>query len=187
MDSARPDMIEEVSEPQSPEDNGDTTEAQPSALSNLIRRSLPLNGKDGKNMLGYGTNTTYSDSDQYSTPSVIIDDVDDDVTERTTLLPAERLSGRSLSRASKKPPGYGQNMEIHFKNHWAKLKYASRDVVKTLSHPRQWDLREVSSVTIGAVAAVFLGLLLNILDALSYGKFTDDLSTALPDANFAKA
>lgn len=187
MDSARPDMIKEVSEPQSPEDTGDTTEAQPSALSNLIRHGSPSNGKDSK-LLGYGTNSRYSDWDQYSTPSIIVDDGDDDaVTERTTLLPTERFSGRPISGASKRPAGYGQKMEMQFKNHWAKLKYASRDVVKTLSHPRQWDLRQVSSVTIGGVAAVFLGLLLNILDALSYGKLIDELLTALLYANYGEA
>ncbi|KAE9975946.1 hypothetical protein BLS_002331 [Venturia inaequalis] len=176
MDSARPDMIQEVSEPQSPEDTGDTTEVKPSALSNLIRHGSPPNGKDSK-LLGYGTNSRYSDSDQYSTPSVLIDDVSEDgVTERTTLLPTERFSGRPISRASKSPAGYGQKMEMQFKSHWAKLKYASRDVAKTLSHPRQWDMRKVSSVTMGALTAVFLGLLLNVLDALSYGMILFPLS-----------
>ncbi|KAE9979323.1 hypothetical protein EG328_000968 [Venturia inaequalis] len=176
MDSARPDMIQEVSEPQSPEDTGDTTEFKPSALSNLIRHGSPPNGKDSK-LLGYGTNSRYSDSDQYSTPSVLIDDVSEDgVTERTTLLPTERFSGRPISRASKSPAGYGQKMEMQFKSHWAKLKYASRDVAKTLSHPRQWDMRKVSSVTMGALTAVFLGLLLNVLDALSYGMILFPLS-----------
>ncbi|QDS74427.1 hypothetical protein FKW77_006102 [Venturia effusa] len=177
VDSTRPEMIEEVSEPQSPEDNGETTEPQPSALSNLIRD----NYESGKNVQGYGTNSRYpdSDSDHYSTPSVVIDDLEDDVTERTTLLPTERLSGRPMTRTSKRPSGYGQKMEIHFKNHWAKIKYASRDVVQTLSHPQKWDLREISSVTIGATAAVFLGLLLNILDALSYGMILFPLGDAV--------
>lgn len=186
LDSARPDMIEEVSEPQSPEDPGDTTEARSSALTNLIRDLSPPNSRDSKSLLGYGTNSRYSDSDQYSTPSVIIDDVDDHVTERTTLLPTARLPGRPMSRASRSAPGYVQKLEMQFRNRWATLIYASRDVVHTLSHPRQWDLQKASSVTIGAVAAVFLGLLLNILDALSYGKSINDLFTALWDANYAK-
>ncbi|TID21547.1 hypothetical protein E6O75_ATG04942 [Venturia nashicola] len=182
VDSARPGVIKEVSEPQSPEDTGETTEAQPSALSNLIRHGSPPNGKDSKNLLGYGTNSKYSDSDQYSTPSVIVDDVSDDgVTERTTLLPTERLSAKPASRFSKKPSGYSHTMEMHFKNYWAKLNYASRDVVEALSHPRQWNLREASSLTIGALAAVFLGLLLNILDALSYGMILFPLSEPIFD------
>jgi SulP family sulfate permease len=178
LDSSKPDIIEEVSEPQSPEDTGDAaeTEAQPSALTNLIRDHSPP--KSSKGFLGYGTNARYADSDQYTTPSVIVDDVDDGVTETTTLLPRERLPGRS-GGVSAKFSGYGEEMEIQFKNRWAKLKYTSQDVVRSLSHPKEWDLREISSVTIGAVAAVFLGLLLNILDALSYGKLTADLITAL--------
>lgn len=178
LDSARPDKIEEVSEPQSPEDTGDTTEAQPLALSNSIRDNSPTNS-GSQDFLRYGTNSTYADTDQYSSPSDTVNDVHDGATETTTLLPRERLPGRLTSRSSKKFSGYSEEMEVRFKNRWTKLKYASRDVVQTLSHPKQWDLRELSSVTIGAVAAVFLGLLLNILDALSYGKSPDDHFTAL--------
>jgi hypothetical protein len=171
LDSTRPDIIEEVSEPQSPEDTGDISEAQPSGLTNLIRdNSSPKGSKD---FLGYGTNARYADSDQYSTPSVIVDDADDGVTESTTLLPRARFPGRPATVAQKFS-GYGEEMEMQFKNRWAKLKYASQDVIKSLSHPKEWNLQEISSVTIGAVAAVFLGLLLNILDALSYGKSTAD-------------
>jgi hypothetical protein len=175
LDSTRPDIIEEVSEPQSPEDTGDAAEDQPSALTNLMRDNSPPKGN--KDFLGYGTNSRYADSDQYTTPSVIVDDVDDGITEITTLLPRERIPGRPAG-VSQKISGYGEEMEIQFKNRWAKLKYASQDVIKTLSHPKEWDLREISSVTVGAVAAVFLGLLLNILDALSYGKCAADLVTA---------
>lgn len=37
-------------------------------------------------------------------------------------------------------------------------------------HPELWDVNAVVSASLGAVSAVLLGLLLNVLDALSYGK-----------------
>lgn len=178
MDSSRPDVIEEASEPQSPEDTGDAaqTQPQPSGLTNLIRDHSPP--KNSKNFLGYGTHARYADSDQNSTPSVIVDEVDDRVTETSTLLPRERLPGRPAG-VSNKISGQGEEVELRFKNRWQKLKYAVHDAVKTLSEPKEWSLSEITSVSIGALAAVFLGLLLNILDALSYGELTIYPSTAL--------
>jgi hypothetical protein len=38
-------------------------------------------------------------------------------------------------------------------------------------HPARWDVQEMLKTSVGALSAVFLGVLLNLLDALSYGMY----------------
>jgi hypothetical protein len=170
MESSRPDVIddviEEVSEPVSPQENDyNPSAAHPSALSNLMRERLSPSRVGGKSQT-----SSYGESDQQSGPSVFIDDVDiGETTEASPLLPRERLPGRSYSSHQKdtRLPG---PLKLHLKSRWAKIKYEYRSMVYTASHPKDWDVKQLVHDGSGAVAAVFLGLLLNILDALSYGK-----------------
>jgi len=58
------------------------------------------------------------------------------------------------------------------KGRWETVRYEIGRFWKTACVPQDWDIRHASSVALGAIAAVFLGLLLNVLDALSYGMRT---------------
>jgi hypothetical protein len=92
-------------------------------------------------------------------PAIVVDDVEPgEVTETTALL------GRSGSRSG--------NLKYSGRYRW--LKYRVGNAIEEswykLTHPGEWDVKEMSHLTIGAISAVLLGLLLNVLDALSYGR-----------------
>lgn len=100
---------------------------------------------------------------------------DDDMGERTPLLPRERLPSQRKQRYDSGPstettPNRG--IWNRFGHHYPSINTAKR-VVGVLSNPKGWDLKQVASTVIIApvktLPAVFLGLLLNLLDALSYG------------------
>jgi SulP family sulfate permease len=179
IDSSRPDIIddviEEVSEPVSPEGEGSSAIAgHASGLSNLMkdRRSR---GRDGDSIAV----ESFSEFDQRSGPSVFIDDVETgEVTEASPLLPRERLPGRSYN-TNPKDAGHRVSRHIKMKKRWAKIKYEFDSLVYTVSHPRDWDAKQMAHDGLGAVAAVFLGLLLNILDALSYGESAAQVDASL--------
>jgi sulfate permease, SulP family len=168
-DSSRPEAIQEVSEPVSPEDRQeeeDEHSAQPvSGLTNLIHGSPPKRSGDH---LTSGSRSSDTEVDRHSAPSVVIDDLEaDEVTETTALLPSARPQGPSYSL-------YKASAPIHrpwtpMKGRWGILQHHLRDFRKQASHPREWDMRRAANAAVGALAAVFLGLLLNVLDALSYG------------------
>ncbi len=64
--------------------------------------------------------------------------------------------------------------ERRVKGFYTQSKRQAINVLRTLEHPETWDKKEVFHQTIekpaGYVPPVILGLLLNVLDALSYGK-----------------
>jgi sulfate permease, SulP family len=94
-------------------------------------------------------------------PAIVVDDVEPgEVTETSALL------GRSRTRSSM----YKQEWDFG----WLRYKFgdAVESTWQNVTHPAEWDVKEITHVTIGAISAVMLGLLLNVLDALSYGKRT---------------
>jgi SulP family sulfate permease len=178
-DSPRPDItsdvIEEVAEPVTPErDDPAVQSGQASGLSNLIKDNQ-AQGRDEES-IGVGS---YSEFDQRSSPSVFIDDVEtNEATEASPLLPRERLPGRSYS-STPKAGDYATPRNIHLKGWWTKIKYEYRSMTYVVSHPQDWNIQEMGRNGMGAVTAVFLGLLLNILDALSYGGSADFVFASL--------
>ncbi|EME49398.1 hypothetical protein DOTSEDRAFT_68244 [Dothistroma septosporum NZE10] len=168
------DAIVEVSEPVTPLEG----EHRCSAPENLSSASDAL--------LIYGANDTRSTSDLHSNKPgslsqvpelVVTDDQGVNMNERTPLLPRERI------RATRKPtydaaaeleaqPSSRRNILDWFPYHRSPLagaKYA----IKTLSNPKTWDARDIARTVVvrpvTMLPSVFLGLLLNLLDALSYG------------------
>lgn len=102
--------------------------------------------------------------------------------ETTPLLPRERLSsirkpkqqydaGADLEGQPPSRKGLG-GIWNRFGHHYPSFKAAKRTAV-TLSNPKSWDgrkiLQEAVIRPVGMLPSVFLGLLLNLLDALSYG------------------
>jgi SulP family sulfate permease len=179
IDSSRPDIIddviEEVSEPVSPEGEGSSAIAGPaSGLSNLMKN----NQTRGRDVDSIATGS-YIEFDQRSGPSVFVNDVETgEVTEATPLLPRERLSGRSYS-SNKKDGGIPRPQHVYSKSRWGKMKHEFDSLVYTATHPKDWDTKQMAHDGMGAVAAVFLGLLLNILDALSYGELAMQVGASL--------
>jgi SulP family sulfate permease len=171
-DSVRPDVIKEVSEPTSPEDlEGEAvteTSSHASALSSLIRNGEP---QKRRQYLSIESQDREQDDDGRSEVSIVVDDYGTgEVTETSALLPRERLpSSKRASKYKHTEPGFAEQQRTILSKRWNWLKFATKDAVAKATHPRQWDLRHASQAAVGAFAAVFLGLLLNILDALSYG------------------
>lgn len=95
--------------------------------------------------------------------------------ERTPLLPRERLPSHRKQRYDAGPSieaaprgGIWNRLGHHYPSF-----DGAKTVLRVLSNPKGWDLQQVASTMIVApmktLPAVFLGLLLNLLDALSYG------------------
>jgi SulP family sulfate permease len=106
-------------------------------------------------------------------PSVVVQD-----TERTPLLPQPRLS--RLDSQPKQKPGEGQSWTIPAKSSLPRRVTESLvagrkhvlGVRRSLTNPKNYTKDAIVSGALGGVqitSAVFLGLLLNLLDALSYG------------------
>jgi SulP family sulfate permease len=162
IDSSRPEVIEEVSESVSPEEHDDQLpklKPQISAPSYIIQHPPSKT----RNYL-----TAQPDIDRPSSPSILEDGVDvGEVTESTSLLPRPRLIEPPKNR--KTDIVYTERHWVRRKGRWATFRYELARAWGTTTSPSQWNLRHASSMVIGALAAVFLGLLLNVLDALSYG------------------
>jgi SulP family sulfate permease len=146
-DSAWADTIEEDSEPETPE-----TVIGP--------------GRPRRNFF----NPTPHSS---AVPSVAVED-----TERTPLLPAPRLSrlnsqpkqAVTKSQSSQQPTS--SSLSLRFKETLSAGHAHVASVGRSFTNPKNYTSDAIVSRTLGTVqtlSAVFLGLLLNILDALSYG------------------
>jgi SulP family sulfate permease len=177
-DSARPGAIEEESEPTSPEEivGEPVSELSPaksrgSALTDLIRgRRRPP--KDYQSVRSKSSQT-----ESRRPPSILIDD-GAEASETSALLPRERLTAPSVASRYKNDD-YAERQLIPKKGNAARFLYRARELHYELRHPELWDVRLIISTGVGAVSAVLLGLLLNVLDALSYGMILFPLGEAV--------
>ena len=172
-DSTRPEAIVEVSEPVSPEEReggGTDSRQHASALSSMIRNTQ---SQKGTRYLSVDSPEREDDEDSHSDVSIVVDDYDTgEVTETSALLPRARLSAPRQKRAPKykhADPGFAEQQRAVFSKRWDWFKFSTKEAFAKATNPREWDVKQASSAAVGALAAVFLGLLLNILDALSYG------------------
>lgn len=112
-------------------------------------------------------------------PEVVVTDEDGDMGETTPLLPRERLSSYRKQRYDASGDLESQSKPAPKQGIWNRLGHnypsfrAIENVVGVASNPKRWDFRQVASAVVykpvNALPSVFLGLLLNLLDALSYG------------------
>ena len=167
IDSLRPEVIEEVSESVSPDEHNDQ---QPKLKPQLSTPSHFIQHTPSKNYLTANSIETYADIDLLVSPNNIAEG--NDVTESTSLLPRPRLTEPPNNR--KRDIAYTERHWGRRKGRWGIFRYELAKAWGTTTSPSEWDLRHASSIVIGAFAAVFLGLLLNVLDALSYGKIFSD-------------
>ncbi|KAI1804078.1 sulfate transporter family protein [Daldinia bambusicola] len=165
------DTIDEVSEPSSPASGTeDPTNPGPSALTSMFKRSPPqsLHGPDA------GSNSMSENGQHLPSIDVFQPQHDDELSETTPLLrrvshtPEPEDSVTDVDIESQKPKtalwgssstGNGIRNKIR--------------TVKGMMNPKTWDKRVIWQRTvvdpIHCLPAVIVGLLLNILDALSYG------------------
>ena len=168
--SPRPGMIEEVSEPSSPHSSHYSQHSQcESALAELIRKSTGTEegtqDTDSEEATGIGTFHSVT----------VREGIISQPGERTTLLPERTAYGTIRDIESQKPPipleksqKNGRALDVqHIKNRF----FAYMTVAANLkSWTRQDVWRYGISRPASLVPSVILGLLLNVLDALSYGQ-----------------
>lgn len=182
IEQSRHETIEEVSEPVTPEDG--STSSLPhsaSAITNMLRTSPPSTSLPNENgTLGYGAiESGQGDSNSRDGRLIITSQgVKMDSSERTPLL-------SKVSSSHSHPDwirGDHDLESLHTKRSqsWPKLRnvlQSTRErgtvVVETAFNPKRWDRMAIWQNCVIAPAqslpSVLLGMLLNILDALSYG------------------
>jgi SulP family sulfate permease len=177
--------IAEVSEPVSPESESMSRSPGTSALTNMLKRSPPSTSPtsaegDHNNKLPLGEGVNEQNSEQ-GRLIITPDGVKVDDCERTPLL------GKDTAFETHHPDWIRgqQDLERQVIRHpvsWSKLRKAVHwprekglDIARTVLNPKSWDRKAIVQKAvkepIGYLPAVVLGLLLNILDALSYGMF----------------
>lgn len=188
---AASNTIVEVSEPPSPDEtedhDGDLHVDGPSVLANMLRRSPPESYKD-QSAAPHGADQPFGrrvsrDGDKPIFPQGE-DILPEDVTEETPLI---RSSSQRTHRSSaRRHNGHSRldgnlsddtDIEGQFKRpeprNWLAQRVARvHDFTKANGNPKVWDGKAVLQtvlVPFTCLPAVFVGLILNILDALSYG------------------
>lgn len=176
----RDDVIEEVSEPVSPEEENLIPAARDmprgSLISHLIRTSPPKGSED--NIIR--TEPEYNHArGRRDVPEVVVGDGALEADETAALLPKTHPADQDKKRQ------YGSTGEVdeysgHGQSKWAgsqrallRAKSRAATTLLAVTSRKSWDKRVIKRAALGQVKtlpAVFLGLLLNILDALSYGK-----------------
>jgi SulP family sulfate permease len=184
-DTHREEAIEEGSEPVSPElplENPMASIPHTSALTQMIRTSPPSDSLSDSvpHLLAnrHGSASSWSGT-RTNSP---------DVTENTPL-----LSGHDRAKSPMIEPGHFgdlENQKIGARDGSdpsslliREAMKKSRDCAHVLTHPKTWNPRTMWRKCIlhpaSLLPAVFLGLLLNILDALSYGTILFPLGQAV--------
>lgn len=135
-----------------------------SALSDLIQQESGYLGARPSPGL------SQDEHDRGNIPGIMVEEaVEPD--ENTSLLPRARLSysGSYGSDSVYKDTSYVERQWVPVKGRLQSIRQRFFNALKKTSHPKEWDIRHAANAAVGALAAVFLGLLLNLLDALSYG------------------
>lgn len=168
-DSSRPDVIEEVSEPTSPDTlTSSQRSSTVSLLSGMLRKS-PTHEPDE-----YDKRSEVSFNSKGMQPAIVGQGIISQPSECTT-----SLLSRTAQRSECKP-GYGAIRDIESqKESWEgpliRLKGCLARKGRTLMNRKSWDKQQLWYYVVREPASyippVILGLLLNILDALSYGEW----------------
>ena len=169
-DDTHPEVIEEVSEPVTPEGSHNDVEPGISSLTAMILEASP-NGQ----LHSEDTDKTLVEQQQIPEP-----DEHEDADELTSLLSDRKVSVK-----------YGDLSDIERQHEsrrdprvkWQVPLQRLRSGLYTASHPKTWSpkaiYKELVLHPVRLLPAVFLGLLLNILDALSYGMILFPLGNAV--------
>jgi len=178
-----PEVIEEVSEPVSPIAHASTGAAErdgedigllssSSALTNMIRRSksdLRLENGNGRQ--------SHEGADGYDERTTTIDQADGSVDEHTPLLLKPSRPAEEALKSTQSEDLEGQvrtKKQTKLRQLVKEAEEKAAGAWKIAKNPKSWDgkviFQKAIKDPIGLLPCVFLGVLLNVLDALSYGK-----------------
>ncbi|KAK0926188.1 hypothetical protein LTR57_004439 [Friedmanniomyces endolithicus] len=178
----RHETIEERSEPVTPE-------GKPGAGPGSSELSAALRDESPNEFLypyEIDSEAAASESDARSAaPKGVVsgEDQDDDdeieqVTERSSLLPRPRLSSNrkqtyEAARNTEDQPTEQGGSWNRLDHHYPSIRVLGHKFRHVVLNPKSWDMRAIGRAVVlrpaSMLPAVFLGLLLNLLDALSYG------------------
>jgi len=165
--SPRPDVIEEVSEPSSPHSSRPSQHSRcQSALTELIKKS-PATEE--------GSEDTYEE-DMIATagihPITVREGIISQPGERTSLLAKHTAYGSTKDIESQKTFNELQINKKHFAIQ--QFKDCFSGFLRVVTNPKSWNKQDIwkhgIQQPVGLIPSVILGLLLNVLDALSYGR-----------------
>lgn len=192
------ETITEVSEPPSPDGTNESQTGGPSMLTTMFRRSPPDKSyfyapKEGRgdegSILGDEIEeegqTTLSRVSTTGSQSLLAQRATEDASERSPLLAIRSREGQEGGYGTSQENGHGVDLEdqkLLSRKKWlgrtadslrhTGVKVAS--ILPVIGNPKRWDRRALwQNAVVAPVAclpAVVVGLLLNILDALSYGE-----------------
>ncbi|KAL7935296.1 sulfate transporter family domain-containing protein [Trichoderma chlorosporum] len=187
--------ILEVSEPPSPEDREDreqaTGEEGPSALANMLRKSSPPSSLTERTSIpqaqpenvdaGTSEPSHLDETQQQSTTS------EPEVSEHTPLLGRQDSASGASSSVDLDLEGQKSQARGRWLHGLAeqrnKMEHRFVQIAKVASSPRSWNRKAIWETAVvepvSCLPAVAVGLLLNILDALSYGMILFPLGTPL--------
>ena len=169
------DPIEETSEPVSP--SGSYEDALTSSELTAALRARP----SARSRESASTSLDMTRDQQLpppAIPEVVISNEDaEESNERTPLLPRAHLSTSRRQRQNRVPDLEQQDppseVPDHVDHRYSSVQRAGGRIAQMFSNPKRWDFRmlgrKIVYEPVCMVPAVFLGLLLNLLDALSYG------------------
>lgn len=174
----RPEPITETSEPASPDDRepGPRGSGSGSAISAAHDALLMYSEDESDRSPGSRFRQRLATG---SVPEVVITNEEaGNMNETTPLLPRERLSSYRKTPIHA-PKDLEEQQPVRKRGIWNRLGHhfpsltSAQHVAQTLSNPKAWDVRQIAQAAVvrpvTMLPAVFLGLLLNLLDALSYG------------------
>lgn len=165
--SSRPEAIQEVSEPTSPQSSHSSQKSQcHSALTELMRNSPPSEDDS------HGTDEDETPTTAGIHPVTVREGIISQPSERTTLM------GKRTAYGSIKDLEGQQVARVEPTNRTRAILQRSKEqtarIVRVASNPKSWDRQNILEYGVRQPASfappVILGLLLNILDALSYGE-----------------
>ena len=171
--SPRPEAIQEVSEPTSPGSSSQHSECQ-SALTEMIRNSPPTEEDS------HGTDEDESPATADVHSVTVREGIISQPSEQTTLLGKRTAYGsiKDLEGQQVARPEAKSRIRVAMQQ----SKSQTARIVRVASNPKSWNRQEILEygvyIPASLVPCVILGLLLNILDALSYGE-PQEIQTAV--------
>ena len=165
--SPRPHAIQELSEPPSPASFYSSQDSRcQSTLTELIKNSTPIHEDS------HATDQDLSSNTAGLHPVTVGEGIMSQPSERTALLKKRTAysSVKDLERQRSPDATSSSKLSLAIQS----SRNLTVRVLKTATHPKSWNARDFWMYGIRAPASlvppVILGLLLNVLDALSYGR-----------------
>ena len=169
-----PDMIEEVVEPPSPDTTDSSSKCSPSSLLSERLRNSTTTKQDDK-----VSEDDASFDGKGLQPAIVGQGIISQPDERTALLlkktacRSDDFRGFGSSKDLESQKATRASPVVNYQRCIAQVRESSARFGRSITSPKSWDMRDlwVSGIRQPAnyIPPVILGLLLNILDALSYG------------------